>query len=77
MRVPHRMMGLTGWGQMIFCLTVPKSVIRENRRISGSPPGVPPPDIFPSKIKLQLQSCLGNQADKMLRSGENGEEDGV
>jgi hypothetical protein len=36
-RVPRFTTGLTGHEAILY---------RENRRISGSPPGVPPPDIF-------------------------------
>jgi hypothetical protein len=42
MRVLHRKMKLTGK----ISGFLPE--IRENRKVSGSPPGEPPPDIFPS-----------------------------
>jgi hypothetical protein len=37
---------------------------RENRKISGSPPGAPLPNYFPSKIKSGEQACRSNPADK-------------
>ena len=62
MRVSHREVRLTGMGIPSHPGCLPAS--RENRKsdvtyieamshrlISGSPPGVPPPDIFPSKSR--------------------------
>ena len=37
--------------------------VRENRKVSGSPPGRLQPDLFPSKESLS-QCCAGNHADK-------------
>src|SRR3990172_6171188 len=42
----------------------------ENRKFSGSPPGQPPPTLFPSKKKSRSTTHAGNCADRTKRRGK-------
>ena len=70
MRVPSREGRLTGnESHRLQRSQVASLSSRENRKISGSPPGQPRPASFPSDGLIPEQYCPGNRVIKILESG--------
>ena len=68
MRVLHREVEPTLLGSR-YGLRPTRPPTKENRQISGSPPGVPSPDSLPSEIKFLGQRRVSNRADKAAGNG--------